>query len=162
MSPTKISRDTAYKTISFTRSFAAPRSKVWQAWTTRELLEKWSAPKPWVTVTKTFDFSEGGQWLYYMESPEGEKVWSLTSFDTIDPENSYTALDAFCDEAGNESSEIGTMHWKHEFIDNGEVTEVYSTITFGSDEDMNAVIGMGFEDGFQMGLDNLEELLKNS
>jgi uncharacterized protein YndB with AHSA1/START domain len=52
------------KTIVVNREFAAPLSLVWDAWTKAELLDKWWAPKPYRTETKSLDFREGGMWLY--------------------------------------------------------------------------------------------------
>lgn len=159
MNQTTIKRNNTYKTITVERTFLAPKSRVFAAWTTCAMLEKWWAPKPWVAVTKAFNFSEGGQWLYCMKSPDGDTSWSLVSYDTIEPESSFTATTTFCDEEGNDTSEIGSMHWNHEFYEEGDTTKVFITITFESAADMNTIIEMGFEEGFQMGLSNLDELL---
>jgi len=39
------------KTIVVDRSFDAPLSLVWQAWTDSAILDLWWAPLPWKTVT---------------------------------------------------------------------------------------------------------------
>ncbi len=148
------------KTINIQRIFNAPKAQVWQAWTTKELLEKWWAPKPWKAIIKTFDFSPGGSCLYYMSGPEGEKHWCWAGYETIIPEDSYTASDAFCDEEGNKSSEIASMHWRTKFQEQGNTTKVLVTITFGTLENLNQIVGMGFKEGFAMALTNLDEVLE--
>ena len=45
---------------------------LWNAWTTSELLDKWWAPRPYVTKTKSMEFKKGGTWLYAMVSPANE------------------------------------------------------------------------------------------
>lgn len=159
MNKAHIMRDAAHKQIVVERLFEAPREKVWQAWTDSSVLEKWFAPKPWKAVTESFDFSVGGHWHYYMSGPDGEKVWGWVEYLTINPQNSYTALDAFCDETGKKSGDMPSMHWKNEFQDENGTTKVIVTITFSKEEDMNKIIEMGFEEGFSMGLDNLDALL---
>lgn len=154
-----ITKDVAHKKIIVERVFAAPREKVWQAWTDSNLLDQWWAPQPWKAVTESFDFREGGHWHYYMSGPQGEKVWAWIGYLTIDPQKSFTAEDAFCDEMGKSSGDMPSMHWKNEFQEAEAATKVTVTITFSSEADMNKIIEMGFEEGFSMGLDNLEALL---
>jgi len=159
MEQTIITKDVTENILVVTRTFHAPRTKVWQAWTTSDSLEKWWAPKPWQAVTKSFDFSPGGHWHYYMSGPAGEKHWGKVDYESITPEENFTAKDSFCDEDGNQDTRVGAMHWKVEFRDLGGPTDVIVTITFANGNDMSKVIEMGFEEGFKMALDNLEELL---
>lgn len=159
MSKTQLTKDRAKKQIVVERVFQAPRGKVWRAWTESALLDQWWAPKPWKAETASFDFSEGGHWHYSMNGPGGEKVWAWIGYLSINPEESFTAEDAFCDEAGKKNTEMPVMHWENEFRAEGEATKVVITITFASEGDMNKIIEMGFEEGFSMGLDNLDALL---
>lgn len=159
MNQTHITKDPSRKKIVVQRTFDAPRPRVWAAWTDSALLDQWWAPKPWKAVTHSFDFREGGHWHYYMSGPEGEKHWAWIDYLTINAPENFTGEDAFCDEAGQKSGEISGIHWLNEFHDAGETTDVIVTITFSTEADMEQIIGMGFEEGFSMGLDQLEELL---
>lgn len=154
-----IKKDIVNKIITVERVFVAPKNRVWKAWTDSTWLDKWWAPKPWTAITKSFDFSEGGHWHYCMSGPEGEKIWAWMGFESIEPENSFTAQDVFCDDKGKLNEEMPRMHWKNEFRDNGEATTVLVTITFNTIDDMEKIIAMGFEAGFSLGLSNLDEVL---
>ena len=44
--------DKAAKTVYITREFDAELSLVWDAFTKKELLDQWVAPKPWTAKTK--------------------------------------------------------------------------------------------------------------
>lgn len=147
------------KTLIAERSFTAPLEKVWQAWTDSNLLEKWWAPAPWKARTKSFEFKEGGAWHYFMEGPEGEKHWCLNSYLIITPHASFTAVDSFCDEEGVVNEEMPISHWDVQFDAEGEVTKVLVTSTYASEKDLETVIEMGMKEGFNQGLDQLEELL---
>jgi uncharacterized protein YndB with AHSA1/START domain len=58
--------------LTIERIFDAPRSRVWQAFTDAELLDRWWAPEPWTTETVSMDFRIGGRWHYSMNGPNGE------------------------------------------------------------------------------------------
>ncbi len=159
MNNTVISKDLANKKLNVTRTFKAPLEKVWKSWTESDLLDKWWAPKPWKAVTKTMDFREGGLWLYYMLGPNGEQFWSRVDIKTVNAPASFSATCTFCDEDGNSTDGTPPMHWFNRFKADGENTIVDVTLSFDTEEGMQKIIEMGFEGGFSMGLDNLEELL---
>ena len=72
---TTITKDLANKKIIVTREFDAPIEDVWKAWTERNILDEWWAPKPWKARTKSMEFKPGGRWLYAMVGPNGEEHW---------------------------------------------------------------------------------------
>src|SRR5579859_1027217 len=93
--------DKATKTIHITREFAADLDLVWDAFTKAEILDQWTAPKPYRACTKEMDFREGGRWLYAMVSPEDVKHWSLVQFLKIQPKSGFSTKNTFSDENGN-------------------------------------------------------------
>lgn len=154
----RINKDAANKKIMVTREFDAPVAEVWKSWTSSEILDTWWAPKPWKAETKKMDFRAGGMWLYAMVGPAGERHWSRADFETVDPGKSFTATDYFCDENGNKT-DSASMHWKNNFNASSTGTTVEIEITFDSEEGMKKFLDMGFEQGFAMGLENLDEVL---
>ena len=158
----QIDKDLPNKKITVTRYFNAAPEQVWRAWTESELLDKWWAPKPWRAETKTMDFKEDGYWLYAMVSPEGDKHWSKVDFKSIEAGKSFEAISYFADENGNPSNAFKTTYstWKNEFSASNGGTKVVVEIIFPTEADMQQLIAMGFEGGFTMGLNNLEELLE--
>lgn len=152
-------KDEANNTLTITRRFAAPKSKVWKAWTDPQILEQWWAPQPWKAVTKSFEFKEGGKWLYYMQGPKNDKNWSVVEYKTIDPENSYTAVDAFADEEGNKSSSFPITELKNEYTETDGVTQVKITSKYPSSQDIDRVLEMGLAEGMAMAFRSLDEIL---
>jgi len=148
------------KTVHVVKEFAAKLDIVWDAWTNPEILDQWWAPKPYQNVTKSMDFREGGMWLYYMKSPENEIHWCKNEYIKIDAKNSYTGLDAFCDENGIENKAMPRTQWTNTFNETGETTVVSIVATYDKLEDLETIIEMGFQEGFTMGLNQLEALLE--
>ncbi len=147
------------KSVIIERSFSASRSKVWEAWTTSALLDEWWGPKPWNAVTKEMDFREGGRWLNAMTGPDGTKQWCVEEYHTIDPERSFTATDAFSDENGVPDDSFPRTEWLVVFTDEGTGTKMTVTCTYATPEDLAKITEMGFQEGFTMGLNQLDALL---
>jgi uncharacterized protein YndB with AHSA1/START domain len=157
---TTITKDAANKKLIVVREFDAPLEEVWKAWTDKNILDEWWAPKPWKAKTKSMDFREGGLWLYSMVGPDGTESYCREDFKTIVPNKSFSARDSFCDENGNITHDIPGMDWKNIFSSTDTGTRVEVEITFDSEVDMEKIIEMGFEESFTMAHGNLDELLK--
>lgn len=143
------------------REFAAPLDVVWSAWTLPETLDKWWAPKPWIAITKSMKFRENGSWFYVMQGPEGEKHYALVKYKEIVPEQKFEGIDSFCDEKGNRNDELPVSHWLVEFEPEGAHTFVTIKTKYEKAEDLEAILNMGFQEGFTTALLQLDELLKS-
>lgn len=155
----QITKDPSNKKLVLTREFNAEPKTVWQAYTTSEMLDQWWAPRPWKAETKSMDFKEGGTWLYAMVGPEGEKHWAKVAYEKINAPEFFTGKDLFCDEQGNPAPGMPQMDWRVEFSKTAAGTKVTTYITFPSEEDLQKIVEMGFEQGIAMAADNLDELL---
>jgi uncharacterized protein YndB with AHSA1/START domain len=156
---TKFEKDPSGKKLIVKRDFNGPLSKVWQAWTDSALLDRWWAPKPYRTETKSMRFAEGGRWLYAMVGPKGDKHWCKAEYQTIEPQKSITHLNAFSDEEGNTVSNPPAHQWKTDFESTPTGTRVTVVLTFDSGADLDTIIAMGFKEGFTAALGNLDEVL---
>ena len=68
--------DKEKNTLTIRREFMANRQLVWDCYTKSDLLDRWFAPKPFTTKTKSMEFREGGHWHYAMVEPDGKEYWS--------------------------------------------------------------------------------------
>jgi uncharacterized glyoxalase superfamily protein PhnB/uncharacterized protein YndB with AHSA1/START domain len=148
--------DKEARQIKVTREFDASRELVWKAWTESEILDQWWAPKPWKAVTRSQDFREGGMWLYHMAGPKGEKHWCRIDYKKIEPHKKLSWQDAFCDENAKINTQFPSMQWENKFKDADGATIVDIVINFEKPEDVQAIVDMGFKEGFSMGLENLD------
>ncbi len=140
--------------------YHADVSKVWNYFTQAELLDQWWAPKPWKCETKQQDFKDGGTWLYSMVGPEGERHYAKVTYGGIMEHRSFDGVDSFCDENGNINPDFPEAKWLFGFTGMEEGTKVTVNIHFESEQAMSQLLEMGFEEGFKMGLNQLEEILK--
>jgi uncharacterized protein YndB with AHSA1/START domain len=71
--------------IIIERIINAPRTLVWEAFTTQEHLEKWWGPNGFTTSTIEFDFRTGGRWHHIMHGPDGVDYPNETVYTEIVP-----------------------------------------------------------------------------
>ncbi|TBL77325.1 SRPBCC family protein [Paenibacillus thalictri] len=70
--------------ISF-REFDAPRERVFQAWTTPDLLAQWWGPHGFTNTFHEIDISPGGTWKFTMHGPNGADYPNHSVFVEIVP-----------------------------------------------------------------------------
>ena len=155
----EFSVDKENRMIYIKREFDAELPLVWDAYTKPDILELWWAPKPWKAKTRTMDFREGGSWHYAMVSPEGQEHWSLVRYQKIHPQHSYTAIDSFCDEDGNEAAGMPVTRWEVTFTAKDKTTIVEKRLSFDDPAQLGQIIKMGFREGITMTMNELDKLL---
>lgn len=151
--------DKENKTIKVTREFDAPLELVWNAWTQAEILDQWWAPLPYRNETISMNFIKGGMWHYAMISPENEKHYCKAYYQNIEHLNTFSYKDAFCNDKGEDLTEMLAMNWTNTFTANNNISTVSVLINFDTIEQLENIIKMGFKEGFTMGLNQLDNLL---
>jgi uncharacterized protein YndB with AHSA1/START domain len=149
--------DKPTKTVTITAEFDAERDLVWDAYTKQELLDQWWAPKPFTSRTKVMDFREGGRRFYAMVSPEGQERWAVQKYTSITPKTNFKLLNAFADE--NENPQLPGSDWDLNFEEQNGRTTVTVAIYNESLDRMEALLAMGFKEGFTITLGQLKDLL---
>src|SRR6187431_2588101 len=149
--------DKATKTVSITREFDAELSLVWDAFTKKEILDQWWAPKPYASKTKVMDFKVGGRRFYAMVSPEGQERWVIQKYTSISPKTNFKFFNAFADE--DENPELPGSNWDLTFSEQDGTTKVSISIYNESLERLEKMVEMGFKEGTIGQFTNLEDLL---
>ena len=149
----------ATNTVFVNREFAAELPLVWDAFTKQEILDQWWAPKPWKAKTKIMNFENGGRRFYAMVSPEGQEHWSIQEFTSISAKTNFKMLSSFADKDEKINTEMPASNWDLNFSEENGTTKVSITIKHNSLAQLEKIIEMGFQGGFTMGLQQLDEVL---
>lgn len=166
MSETTFEKDLETGELTITKTINAPLEKVWEAFTTPEIFEKWWGPRGWETTVKEFELEPGGVLLYGMKCVDesqgewyGQESWGKMVFKEINPPTEFTYTDYFCNDSGavDENMPVINSSIKLEEVDGG--TKIISAGTYESAEDLKKVIDMGMEQGVKETWDRLEKLL---
>src|SRR6201990_3038502 len=145
--------DKEAKKVFIIREFDAGLSLVWDAYTKKELLDQWWAPKPWTSKSKVMDFKVGGRRFYAMVSPEGQERWAIQKYTSISPKTNFKMFNAFADK--DENPELPGSDWDYSFSEQNGKTTVHITIYNESLARMEKMVEMGFTEGFKMSMNNL-------
>lgn len=151
-------KDFANNKIVVTHFCDADQDTVWDMWTKAELLDLWWAPRPWKSETKSMNFKNGGRRIYAMVGPAGERHWAFGDYSNINPKSNYNMKDGFSDENGVVNTQMPQTDWKFEFVKSGSGIKV-TIVALAPAEDLKKLVEMGFEEGFTMALDHLDEEL---
>lgn len=87
--------DIAERTLTLTRIIDASPARVFEAWTTPEMMVQWFAPKPYTTPKVEIDLKVGGRSNVTMRSPEGQDMPEEGTYLEIVPGRKLVFTDAF-------------------------------------------------------------------
>ncbi len=135
--------------ITVTRTIAAPRALVWDAFTDPVHAGRWWGPNGFTTTTKRMDVRAGGVWEFTMHGPDG-RDWpnKITYREVVKPERLVYVH--------GDDGEDALFSTVVTFIADGERTQVHMIATFPSVEmrDKQAA-EVGAVEGAAQHLDNM-------
>ena len=158
----QVEKDLNNEKIIVTKHFNAKPEMVWNAWTKKDILDQWWAPKPWRAETSKLELKEGGTWQYAMVGPENERQHGKFQYTKLHAPKSFEGTDMFTDEKGFVNADMPQANWKVDFRSAGAGTDVKIAITSKTELAIQRMLDMGFEEGFKMGLNNLDEYLEKA
>lgn len=86
--------------VVVTRTFDAPRERVWRAWSDADEVMKWWGPQGFTSPTCRMDFREGGTTLVCMRSDQGLELYNTWTYRSIEPMDRIEFEQGFADEKG--------------------------------------------------------------
>lgn len=142
--------------FTLSRTFDAPRARVWEAFTTLEHLEKWWGPKGFSIGSARLDLRPGGMFVYAMEAG-GQAMWGRFVYREIEAPGRVVFVNSFSDAEGGLTRAPFADAWPMEILNTWTFTESEGKTTLdiqGVPLNANAVETAVFLAGFpsmQMG-----------
>lgn len=99
------------QTFEISRVFAAPRQRVWEAWTKPEQFAIWFGPKGSKGEVKHFELRPGGYLHTRMEGPDGSVSWGKNVYVEIDAPRRLVWEQSFSNEAAEIAPAPFPMAW---------------------------------------------------
>lgn len=143
--------------LSITRTIDAPRSAVWRCWVEPALLKQWYCPKPWYASHVEQDIRPGGASLVVMNGPNGEENRLPGQFLDVAEGQRLVFTDAFDGDwrPAGKPFMVG-------FVELSDAPSGKTLMVWGArhwrDEDRDAHLAMGFEQGWSAAAAQLNEL----
>lgn len=150
------------------RTFDAPRSLVFQAFSEAEHLKQWWGPRGWTLTACSIDFRPGGVWHYCMKCVDknqgdfyGFESWGKAVYEEIEADQRIVYVDYFSDAEGNETEGMPASRIVMTFAEHEGKTRLTNKAKFESAEALQAVLKMGMEQGITETWDRLDEYVQS-
>ena len=157
------------KPFEISRTYDAPRSKVWQAWTEPSRLKQWWGPRGFKVHTAKVDLRPGGTFLYGMKAPDGSDMWGKFVYREIKAPEKLVFIVSFSDAQAGVTRHPMSPDWPQYILStvtftekSGETTVLISWIPHEASEQERKVFEAGrasMTQGWTGTLDQLQAYL---
>jgi uncharacterized protein YndB with AHSA1/START domain len=153
-----------------TRSFAASRERLWEAWTDPAQMAQWLGPKGTTGTTLAVDLTQGGLLHWRMDGADGSTMWGRAVYREVSAPARLVYVQSFSDAAGEIArAPFFGGRWPLEmltvvmFEEDGaggtQVTLTWSPLNAEADEQANFVSNIpSMQGGWGNSFDQLAEL----
>jgi uncharacterized protein YndB with AHSA1/START domain len=111
------------KPFVITRTFDAPRGKVWKTWTERARLLQWFGPKGFKMTTAKLDLRPAGTFHYCLRTPDGKEMWGKFVYREISAPERIVLVNSFSDEEGGLTRHPLSATWPLEMLSTTTLAE---------------------------------------
>ena len=153
MTVTSVHKDPVTRTMTLTADYAAAPERVWLLWADPRRLERWWGPPDNPATVVDHDLTPGGKVTYYVSGPEGERHSGWWDVRVVDEPRSLEF------EMGDPAIPSLLVRVRIAGRDDGGTRMVIVT-TFPSDEAMDQLIVMGYEQGLSAAVSQIDEVLR--
>lgn len=141
--------------VVMTRVFRAPRTLVWDAWTSPEHVPNWLlGPEGWTMAVCEIDLRPGGAWRYVWGSKsDGSKLEMRGAYQEIEPPERLVSTESW---GGDWPETLNTLT----LVEEAGRTTFTLTIRYPSQGARDAALETGMKDGVDVSFDRLTNYLR--
>ena len=153
MSVTNVRKDSEARTMTITADLAAAVDRVWQLWADPRQLERWWFPPTHPATVVDHDLRPGGTVSYFVTGPAGDRSSGWWHIRTVRPPHRLEF------DLGDPDIPTGTVRVSIDERTDGGTRMVIET-TFPSNEAMDRLLAMGFEEGMSSAVGQIDDVLR--
>lgn len=159
MPVTSVEKDLDNLTLTIVADFAAPKRRLWDAYTDPRQIERFWGPPSYPSTFLRHDAAVGGRSVYKMTGPEGDAHYGVWEWTAANAPDSFEVLDAFANEKGEKNTELPGMRMVFEFSDTAGGSRLVTTSHFDSLDQLNQLLEMGMLDGTKQAMAQIDDVL---
>jgi uncharacterized protein (TIGR03086 family) len=141
--------------LVITRTFAARRQLVFDAWTQPELLRQWFGPLGWQLTTCNIDLRAGGRFLFVLQRPNRANMALRGTYQAVEAPTRLATSERWDDDWTEGETRTTTM-----FAERDGVTTVTRIIEFTSAAARDRALGSIGRDGLEEAFERLDDLVR--
>ena len=138
------------------RVFAAPRDRVFSAYTDPHQIPQWWGPRRMTTIVHEMDVRPGGAWRFVSHDPDGQEYDFRGVYREVTPPERLVQTFGWEGMSGETIVETVT------FEDLGENTKVTIRSVFHTLQERDEMVAYGMEHGLRESHERLDELLADA
>jgi uncharacterized protein YndB with AHSA1/START domain len=140
--------------VAMSRVFDAPRSLVWEAWTSPEHMPHWLlGPEGWTMPVCEIDLRPGGEFRFGWRKGDGEEMEIRGAYQEVAPLERLVSTESW---GGDWPETINTLT----LSEKGGKTTMTQTVLYPSKEARDAALETGMKDGASVSFERLAEYLR--
>jgi uncharacterized protein YndB with AHSA1/START domain len=159
MSVISVEKDLDSLSLTLVADFDAQIEQVWQLWADPRQLERWWGPPTHPSTVEKHDLAVGGEVLYFMTGPEGEKTWGWWRVTSVNPPTSLEFTDGFANQDGTPNAETPPTTVQMRLTEHDGGTRMELRFVFDSSEHMEQVERSGAFEVFPLSVGQMDALL---
>jgi uncharacterized protein YndB with AHSA1/START domain len=145
--------------LEISRFVAVPRARVWRAWADPAMLAQWWCPRPWTTEVRAFEFRAGGDFHTFMRGPDGGESDNPGCFLEV-VERERIVFTSMLTGGWRPATPWLGMTAVFTLADEGEGTRYVARVMHRDEADAQKHVEMGFYDGWNTCVTQLEEFAR--
>src|SRR3954471_657448 len=103
---TSVEKDLDQLTITIVADFAAPLTRLWDAYVDARQIERFWGPPSYPATFLRHDAAAGGRSVYKMTGAEGDEHYGCWEWTDVSAPASFDVIDWFADENGEPNTEL--------------------------------------------------------
>jgi len=159
MPVTSVDTDTDQLTITITADFAAPVTRLWDAYTDPRQIERFWGPPTYPATFLRHDAAAGGRSVYKMTGPDGDEHFGRWDWTAVDAGRSFDVADSFADEHGKINTELPTTQMHFDFEETADGSRVTTISKFETLEQLEQLLAMGVLEGTSQAMTQIDTVL---
>jgi uncharacterized protein YndB with AHSA1/START domain len=132
--------------------FPVPLQRLWDAYADPRQLERFWGPPTYPARFLRHDMVQGGRSEYVMTGPDGDVSRGYWEYLDVQPMTSFEVRDGFAHPDGTPNTDMPSVHLRFAFRETAGGSQVSTTTSFGSVDELDHPIGMGMNEGMDEGM----------
>ena len=159
MPVTSVEKDLDQLTITIVADFAAPVSRLWDAYSDPRQIERFWGPPTYPATFLRHDAAPGGRSVYRMTGPTGDEHYGCWEWTDVNAPTSFDVIDWFADETGAPNTDLPATRMAFVFEETAGGSRLTTTSRFDSVDQLNQLVEMGMLEGTKQAMGQIDTVL---
>jgi len=159
MPVTSVEKDLDSLSLTIVADFAAPVSRLWDAYTDPRKIEQFWGPPTYPATFLRHDAAPGGRSVYKMTGPQGDEHYGCWEWTDVTAPRSFDVIDWFADETGAPNTDLPATRVGFLFEETDAGSRLTTTSRFDSVDQLNQLVEMGMLEGMTEAMSQIDTVL---